>query len=145
MRTPLPPMPVVIDCCPLLNVLSLNAIFACDLLLVPVSADHPGAAGRQGSRALAQRARAGVQAPAAAPLPADALRPAAQNERADPRADAIDIPSRRRSASRRSAKTPSWRKARAIKLDVFRHAPGSRGAHDYEALAVELAAGGFVR
>ena len=33
----------------------------------------------------------------------------------------------------------------AIKLDVFRHAPGSRGAHDYEALAVELAAGGFVR
>ena len=36
----MPPMPVVIDCCPLLNVLSLNAIFACDLLLVPVSADY---------------------------------------------------------------------------------------------------------
>jgi chromosome partitioning protein len=33
----------------------------------------------------------------------------------------------------------------AIKLDVFRHAPGSRGAHDYAALADELAAGGFVR
>src|SRR6185295_16830016 len=31
--------PVVIDCCPLLNVLSLNAVFACDLLLVPVSCD----------------------------------------------------------------------------------------------------------
>ena len=29
------PGPVVIDCCPLLNVLSLNAVFACDLLLVP--------------------------------------------------------------------------------------------------------------
>ncbi|HEX5863358.1 MAG TPA: AAA family ATPase, partial [Casimicrobiaceae bacterium] len=34
------PGPVVIDCCPLLGVLSLNAIFACDLLLVPVSADY---------------------------------------------------------------------------------------------------------
>ncbi|MEO8974137.1 MAG: ParA family protein, partial [Casimicrobiaceae bacterium] len=33
----------------------------------------------------------------------------------------------------------------AIKLDVFRHAPGSRGAHDYEALAVELTTDGFVR
>src|SRR5437773_151186 len=33
------PGPVVIDTCSLLGVLSLNAIFACDLLLVPVSAD----------------------------------------------------------------------------------------------------------
>ena len=33
------PGPVIIDCCPLLNVLSLNAVFAADLLLVPVSAD----------------------------------------------------------------------------------------------------------
>src|SRR5512137_1248270 len=32
--------PVVIDCCPLLNVLSLNAVFAADLVLVPVSADY---------------------------------------------------------------------------------------------------------
>ena len=31
---------MVIDCCPLINVLSLNAVFACDLLLVPVSADY---------------------------------------------------------------------------------------------------------
>jgi chromosome partitioning protein len=34
------PGPVVIDCCPLLGVLSLNAIFACDVLVVPVSADY---------------------------------------------------------------------------------------------------------
>src|SRR5207244_2543897 len=31
------PGPVVIDCCSLLGVLSLNAIFACDVLIVPVS------------------------------------------------------------------------------------------------------------
>jgi chromosome partitioning protein len=34
----LAPGPVVIDCGPLLNVLSLNAVFACDLLLVPCRA-----------------------------------------------------------------------------------------------------------
>ena len=32
--------PVIIDCCPLLNVLSLNAVFAADLVLIPVSADY---------------------------------------------------------------------------------------------------------
>src|ERR1700740_1883924 len=41
------PGPVVIDCCPLLSVLSLNAIFACDLLLVPVSADYLALQGAQ--------------------------------------------------------------------------------------------------
>ena len=40
--------PVVIDCGPLLNVLSLNAVFACDLLLVPVSADFLALKGAQG-------------------------------------------------------------------------------------------------
>jgi chromosome partitioning protein len=45
--------PVVIDCCALLGVLSLNAIFACDLLLVPVSADYLALEGaRQVERAL---------------------------------------------------------------------------------------------
>src|SRR5437868_296854 len=34
------PGPVVIDCCPLLGILSLNAIFACDLVVIPVSADY---------------------------------------------------------------------------------------------------------
>jgi len=31
--------PILIDCCPILGVLSLNAIFASDRLLIPVSAD----------------------------------------------------------------------------------------------------------
>lgn len=30
----------LIDCCPYIGVLSLNAIFACDLLLIPVSTDY---------------------------------------------------------------------------------------------------------
>ena len=42
-----PAGPVVIDCSPLLNVLSLNAIFACDVLLVPVSCDYLSMHGAQ--------------------------------------------------------------------------------------------------
>ena len=37
----------MIDCCPLLNVLSLNAMFAADLLLIPVSADYLALQGAQ--------------------------------------------------------------------------------------------------
>ena len=32
--------PVVIDCCPYIGVLALNAIFACDRLLIPISTDY---------------------------------------------------------------------------------------------------------
>ena len=32
--------PTLIDCCPYIGVLALNAIFACDLLLIPVSTDY---------------------------------------------------------------------------------------------------------
>jgi len=32
----------------------------------------------------------------------------------------------------------------AVALDVFRHAPGSKGAQDYEALGDELLRSGFV-
>jgi len=42
--------PVVIDCCALLGVLSLNGIFACDLLLIPVSTDYLGLESARSSR-----------------------------------------------------------------------------------------------
>jgi chromosome partitioning protein len=32
----------------------------------------------------------------------------------------------------------------AVELDVFRHAPDSRGAHDYQALTEELVGAGFL-
>lgn len=34
------PRPTLIDCCPYIGVLALNAIFACDLLLIPISTDY---------------------------------------------------------------------------------------------------------
>jgi len=33
----------------------------------------------------------------------------------------------------------------AVGLDIFRHAPGSRGAHDYAALYEELLGAGLLR
>jgi len=35
-----PERPCIIDCCPYIGVLALNAIFACDRLLIPVSTDY---------------------------------------------------------------------------------------------------------
>lgn len=32
--------PTLIDCCPYIGVLALNAIFACDCLLIPISTDY---------------------------------------------------------------------------------------------------------
>ena len=35
-----PAQNILIDCCPYMGVLALNAIFACDLLLIPISTDY---------------------------------------------------------------------------------------------------------
>ena len=138
------PGPVVIDTCPLFNVLSLNAVFACDLLLVPGLVRLPGAARRARSRARVERAGAGVQAPAAAALPAHALRRAAADERRGGRADG-----RRRCAPEeicvtRIRESVKLAESPAVELDVFRHAPDSNGALDYQALVDELVSAGFV-
>jgi chromosome partitioning protein len=41
------PRNVLIDCCPYLGVLSLNAIFASDLILIPISSDYLSLQGAQ--------------------------------------------------------------------------------------------------
>jgi chromosome partitioning protein len=134
--------PVVIDTCPLFNVLSLNAVFACDLLLVPVSCDFLALRGaREVERAL------------------NALEPVFKQRlprryvltRYDARrrmsADVVDqmqaalrpeeICATRIRESVRLAESP------AFELDVFRHAPDSIGADDYQALLEELVGAGF--
>ncbi len=137
------PGPVVIDCCPLLNVLSLNAVFACDVLLVPVSCDFLSLrSAMQVERAL------------------DALEPVFKRRlqrryvltRFDVRRKmSEEVLARMSSAFRpdevcttkiresvRLAESPD------LELDVFRHAPDSKGAEDYQALGDELVSAGFV-
>ncbi|HTS22867.1 MAG TPA: ParA family protein [Casimicrobiaceae bacterium] len=136
------PGPVVIDCCPLLGVLSLNAIFACDLLLVPVSADYLALEGaKQVDRALRalepvfkrRLARRYVltrfdarrkMSSEVADLMALAFRP-----------DEI--------CATRIAENVSLAESPARHLDVFRHAPQSRGAQDYRSLVEELVRSGL--
>ena len=136
--------PVVIDCCPLLNVLSLNAIFACDLVVVPVSADYLAVQGaKEVERAL------------------NALEPVFKQRL--PRRYVITRFDMRRKMSAEvvDAMAKSFRQEEvcvtrirenvklaespAEGLDVFRHAPDSRGAHDYTSLLEELVGAGFLR
>jgi chromosome partitioning protein len=137
------PGPIVIDCNPLLNVLSLNAVFAADLVLIPVSADYLSlkSAG-QVERALnalepvfKQRIprrylltrydRRRKMSSAIAGKMAELMRPE-------------EICTTKIREAVRLAESP------AVGLDIFRHAPESRGAEDYAALCEELVASGFL-
>jgi len=137
-----PPGPVVIDCCPLLNVLSLNAIFACDVLLVPVSCDFLS----MRSALQVERALNALEPVFKRRLPRRYLltrydgRRKMSDEVVHQMVSAFrpeDICATRIHESVKLAESP------AVELDVFRHAPGSKGAEDYEALGDELMRAGF--
>jgi len=138
------PGPVVIDCCPLLNVLSLNAVFAADLLLVPVAADFLSLKGAE----QVERALNALEPVFKRRLPRryvltryDVRRrmSAAVVERMGAMLRADEICTTRIRENVRLAESP------AVGLDIFRHAPGSRGAHDYAALYEELLGAGLLR
>jgi chromosome partitioning protein len=137
------PGPVVIDTGPLLNVLTLNALFACDLLLVPLSCDF-----------LALRAARDVE------RALNALQPVIK-QRLPRRYLLTRFDARRKMSLRVVEQTAGALRAEEIcatrireseplaespvlESDVFRHAPNSRGARDYQALADELTNAGFI-
>jgi chromosome partitioning protein len=134
---------VVIDCCPLLGVLSLNAIFACDLLVIPVSADYLAFQGAQ----QVERSLNALEPVFKHRLPRRYLL-----TRFDPRrrmsgevADLMAMAFRAEEiCATRIAENVSLAESPARQLDVFRHAPQSRGARDYEALVEELVGAGLI-
>ena len=136
--------PIVIDCGPLLNVLSLNAVFACDLVLVPVSADFLALKGAQA----VDRALDALEPVFKRRLPRryvltryDARRKMSGEiaERMATQLRPEEICTTRIRENVKLAESP------ALALDVFRHAPGSHGARDYAALVEELVGAGFLR
>ena len=140
---PAVPGPVIIDCCPLLNVLSLNAVFAADVVLVPVSADFLSLQGaEQVERALnalepvfkrrLPRRYVLTRYDARRRMSAAVVARMAQTLRVD------EVCVTRIRENVKLAESP------AVGLDIFRHAPGSRGAHDYAALYEELVGAGFM-
>jgi chromosome partitioning protein len=129
--------PVVIDCCALLGVLSLNAIFACDLLLVPVSADYLALEGAQ----QVERALRALEPVFKRRLPRRYVltRFDARRKMSSEIAELMALAFRPEEiCETRIAENVSLAESPAQRLDIFRHAPQSRGASDYEALVDEL-------
>lgn len=133
---------VIIDCCPFLGVLSLNALFACDCVLIPVSSDFLSMRGAmQMERTL------------------KAIEPVLKR-RVERRYLLTRLDRRRRMAAEVQSRMQAHfgadlcvttisenvaiAEAPALGRDVFSHAPASRGAQDYLALMDELLAAGVL-
>ena len=133
--------PVLIDCCPMLGVLSLSSIFAAGRVLIPISTDFLAL---KGAHQLENTLRALEHV---------------LKKRVDRRYVLTRFDGRRRMShdiaaqlsERYGAELCDTRIGEAVGLaespargrDIFSHAPQSRGARDYEQLLEELLATGF--
>ena len=134
--------PIVLDCCPMLGVLSLSAIFASDRVLVPVSADYLAV---QGVKQVDKTFRALEHVLKKRVLRRyvitrfDGRRRMSHQIFEDLKARYGD-----EVCDTRISENVSVAESPASKKDVFAHAPDSRGAQDYEALLNELVDSGFI-
>lgn len=134
--------PLLMDACPLLGVLSLNGIFACDRILVPISADYLAINGAlQVDRTLRALERV---------LKTPPLRRFVITRFDTRRKMSWDIEKKLRErfgaelCETRISENVGIAESPAYNRDVFAHAPDSRGALDYVALLDELEAAGFL-
>ena len=134
--------PWIIDCSPMVGVLSLNAIFASDGLIVPISADHLSFKGamqiRKTLNALEQVLKRRVNRrylitrfDSRRRMARDILLMAETEFGADVCRTLI-------------SENVSLAESPALNKTIFEHAPNSRGACDYDALLDELLADGFI-
>jgi chromosome partitioning protein len=137
------PHPVILDCGPLLNVISLNAMFAADLLLVPVSADYLALKGAL----QVERALNALEPVFKQRLPRRYLLTRYDVRRKMSAAVAKQMQDELREeeiCATRIRESVKLAESPAVGLDIFRLAPGSRGARDYAALADELDKAGYL-
>ena len=132
----------VIDCCPLVGVLSLNAIFASDGIIVPMSADYLSLKGavqiQKTLKALERVLKRRVNRRYLLTR-FDSRRRMAGNVLLMARAEfGADVCRTVIAENVSLAESPSLNKT------IFEHAPNSRGAKDYETLLDELLADGFI-
>jgi chromosome partitioning protein len=134
--------PLIIDCCPMVGVLSLNALIACDGVIIPIAADHLSAKGA-------------IQLEKTLAVLQHGL-----NRRIPRRFLLTRFDVRRRMAwdvlrlmeehfGKEVCKTSisenvSLAESPGVNMSVFDYAPKSRGAQDYDDLATELVADGFI-
>ena len=134
--------PVIIDCCPMIGVLSLNAIFACDCLVVPISADYLSAKGAvQIDKTLK----------ALEPVLKRRVKRRYLLTRYDGRRNmSLEVLKMAEDkfgedvCETRIAENVSLAESPALNKTIFQHAPSSRGAHDYDALMNELLGDGLI-
>ncbi|MEJ5209841.1 MAG: ParA family protein [Burkholderiales bacterium] len=135
--------PVVIDCSPMLGVLSLNALFACDLVLVPISTDFLALNGAS----QVEKTLKALEHVLKRRLPRRYLltrfdrrrRMAREILEAARRQFGEDVCATTICEDVRVAESP------ALMKSVFEHAPNCRGARDYLAFLEELLNTGFAR
>lgn len=134
--------PWILDCCPMVGVLSLNAIFASDGVIVPISADHLSIKGaiqiRRTLKALERVLKRRVKRrylltrfDSRRRMARDILRMAETEFGEDVCRTLI-------------SENVSLAESPALNKTIFEHSPNSRGAYDYEALLDELLADGFI-
>lgn len=135
--------PIVMDACPMLGVLSLNAIFAADRVLVPISADYLAIKGAQ----QIERTLRALE---------NVLKRRMERRYVVTRFDGrrkmswdIDKTLRERYGAEvcetRIAENVAIAESPAHNQDVLTHAPESRGAKDYAALVEELGRSDFLK
>lgn len=134
--------PIVIDCCPMLGVLSLSAIFASDRILIPVSADYLAMKGVQQSEKTLKALEHVLKKRVARRYVVtrfDARRKLSHRIFAELLGRYGDEICRTRIPENVAlAESPAERK------DVFAHAPESAGARNYDELVDELVRTGFI-
>ncbi len=134
--------PIVIDCCPMLNVLSLNAIFASGKLLVPISADFLAVKGalqlESTLKALEQVVKKRIERRYVLTRYDARRRMTREIETQLRERFGAELCTTHITENVSLAESPAYNK------DVFTHAPHSQGAKDYDALVTELAAMGFI-
>jgi chromosome partitioning protein len=134
--------PIVIDCCPMLGVLSLSAIFASDRVLVPVSADYLAL---QGVHAVEKTFKALEHVIKKRVVRRYVItRFDARRRMSHEICDELKARYGDEICQTRIAESVSLAESPASNKDVFSHAPDSKGAADYEALVHELVASGFI-
>ncbi len=135
-------MPIVIDCCPILGVLSLNALFACDFVLIPISTDFLSLNGAH----QVEKTLKALELVLKRRLPRRYLLTRFDRRRKMTR----EILSQAVAAfgnelcSTVITENVSVAESPSVHKDIFQHAPASRGASDYQALYEELISDGLL-
>ncbi len=134
-------VPILIDCCPMLGILSLNAIISSDKVLIPVSADFLSMQGVQKVVALLDvlQGRFGRRFDFMVVL----TRFDSRRKLSFSIFDKLKEKFGEKVADTRIMENVSLAESPAYGRDVFAHAPSSQGAKDYFALTHELIEKGF--